>query len=655
MPRILNLNEYPYDSNPTLNDYVIGTDADQNNKTKSYRIVDIISLIDDISQPNINRVISGSINYIDALKFSSTQFVYEYEGTLYTIAPDTFILSPSDDTLNRIDIFVLDYITQEIFVSEGIPSADPAENTIDFDTQVRLTAVSIPAGASTPGNITTELVYDENAGEPGEWTAAITDEVGTGTLFLGSTDYGFSGSASSIKIDTAEKGKNKNQKNKIEFTNDAPVSSSFSSIDFVVYKQDTKEINFSIQLYNGTSSVSNTVNVTSGNYGFDDNVTNSDQFVSIPLASFNVTNSFDIISISISTNSDTTGIAFIDFVKIISGIENPPQASLTRFDELEDTPNTKVGQDGKVLVVDEATDSIVYKTLSEIGLVVTDNYVVVGTGTGLEGTVRFQFNDSTGIMSVGENDKSQGGIHIYGDGSFNGGFLRLYNAAERDTDINVWELWAGSIQGDFELKGNGSNYMVIDSKTGEFTLGNYLFNNFQTVGAGQDNYILTYDHSTGKIGLEAAPGTSNPLDVGVNDTTRGIINVYGDNGLNGGRIQIYNGALSDTTVNAWTIEGDAGGDLLFTNGVQTIVFLDDTTAGRVVLPFMGEGTLTGTPTYAAGFDSNGAFIDIELATGYVNHGAVAGTARPTDYSQVIWLGSVEPTNAVNDDIWIDTT
>lgn len=39
----------------------------------------------------------------------------------------------------------------------------------------------------------------------------------------------------------------------------------------------------------------------------------------------------------------------------------------------------------------------------------------------------------------------------------------------------------------------------------------------------------------------------------------------------------------------------------------------------------------------------------------VNHGAVAGTARPTGFGSVEWIGSVEPTNAVDGDTWIDTS
>ena len=39
--------------------------------------------------------------------------------------------------------------------------------------------------------------------------------------------------------------------------------------------------------------------------------------------------------------------------------------------------------------------------------------------------------------------------------------------------------------------------------------------------------------------------------------------------------------------------------------------------------------------------------------GYVNHGASASTPRPTGYVAVIWLGSVEPSNAVAGDIYIE--
>jgi len=42
--------------------------------------------------------------------------------------------------------------------------------------------------------------------------------------------------------------------------------------------------------------------------------------------------------------------------------------------------------------------------------------------------------------------------------------------------------------------------------TGNVLLGNFTFNADQSVGSGQDNHVLTYDHSAGTIGLEASSG-----------------------------------------------------------------------------------------------------------------------------------------------------
>ena len=55
---------------------------------------------------------------------------------------------------------------------------------------------------------------------------------------------------------------------------------------------------------------------------------------------------------------------------------------------------------------------------------------------------------------------------------------------------------------------------------------------------------------------------------------------------------------------------------------------------------------------------NGTVDGLDLAgnaMGTVVHGATAGTARPAGYSIVHWIGSVEPTNATNDDLWSDTS
>jgi len=51
-----------------------------------------------------------------------------------------------------------------------------------------------------------------------------------------------------------------------------------------------------------------------------------------------------------------------------------------------------------------------------------------------------------------------------------------------------------------------------------------------------------------------------------------------------------------------------------------------------------------------------AAVPIAAGTkGFVNHGATAGTARPSGFASIEWYGSVEPTNAIDGDTWIDTS
>lgn len=74
-------------------------------------------------------------------------------------------------------------------------------------------------------------------------------------------------------------------------------------------------------------------------------------------------------------------------------------------------------------------------------------------------------------------------------------------------DVNGNKITSAS-NGDIDIEPNG---------TGNVLLGNFEFDVDQTVGAGQDNYVLTYDNSTGHISLEAA-AAGGISDV-VSDTT----------------------------------------------------------------------------------------------------------------------------------------
>jgi hypothetical protein len=67
----------------------------------------------------------------------------------------------------------------------------------------------------------------------------------------------------------------------------------------------------------------------------------------------------------------------------------------------------------------------------------------------------------------------------------------------------------------FESLGTDTNIGInlVPKGTGNVKLGNFELDADQTVGAGQDNYVLTYDHSTGLISLEAASGGGSSITI----------------------------------------------------------------------------------------------------------------------------------------------
>lgn len=67
---------------------------------------------------------------------------------------------------------------------------------------------------------------------------------------------------------------------------------------------------------------------------------------------------------------------------------------------------------------------------------------------------------------------------------------------------------------DFTMEGFQTVDFNITGITGDFDVVNYRFAVNQAVGAGQDNYVLTYDDGTGEISLEAAAGGGGDMLLG---------------------------------------------------------------------------------------------------------------------------------------------
>ena len=126
-------------------------------------------------------------------------------------------------------------------------------------------------------------------------------------------------------------------------------------------------------------------------------------------------------------------------------------------------------------------------------------------------------------------------------------------------DVNSNKIVSVS-NGDIDIEPNG---------TGNVLLGNMSFDADQTIGAGQDNYVLTYDNATGNISLEAASGGG--ISNVVEDTTPqlgGDLDGQGNNLDSMGVIFLNEQASADADVagdgQLW-VKSDAPNTLYFTD------------------------------------------------------------------------------------------
>lgn len=88
---------------------------------------------------------------------------------------------------------------------------------------------------------------------------------------------------------------------------------------------------------------------------------------------------------------------------------------------------------------------------------------------------------------------------------------------------------------------------ITPNGTGDVSLGNFTFDADQTVGSGQDDYLLTYNHTAGKISLEVATAPAGSaakawgrfdFDTSIPDSFN--VSSYSDNGGGDGSMNYAN-------------------------------------------------------------------------------------------------------------------
>jgi len=129
------------------------------------------------------------------------------------------------------------------------------------------------------------------------------------------------------------------------------------------------------------------------------------------------------------------------------------------------------------------------------------------------------------------------------------------------------------VNGNSIVSASNGNIAITPNGTGNVSLGNFTFDVDQTVGAGQDDYVLTYDHSTTSISLEAASGGGG----GVSDGDKGDITVSGSGAT---------WTIDSAAVTYAKIQNVSATDKLLgrsTAGAGSIEEISCTSAGRALL------------------------------------------------------------------------
>jgi hypothetical protein len=110
----------------------------------------VATMADVLAGSGGNRIITGSASYSGSgLTYDVTALTYIIQGTLYASLATQVTLATADPTDPRIDVILVDTLGV-VSVLTGTPAPVPSKPTVDNLTEVEVTFVSVPAGATSP-------------------------------------------------------------------------------------------------------------------------------------------------------------------------------------------------------------------------------------------------------------------------------------------------------------------------------------------------------------------------------------------------------------------------------------------------------------------------------------------------------------------------
>ena len=356
------------------------------------------------------------------------------------------------------------------------------------------------------------------------------------------------------------------------------------------------------------------------------------------------------------------------------------------FSEIASTPTTLAGYG-----ITDAQESLVsgtnIKTVNGGSILGSGDLTVATSFASLTGKpttlAGYGITDAQATLVSATNIKTINGATLLGSGD-----LTVSGSGGDVVDDTTPQLG-----GNLDVNGNkitstaGGDIDIEPDGTGDVLLGNFKFDVDQTVGAGQDNYVMTYDNSTGKISLEAASGgaggilntagntgtgsvtlasetlqvlgTTGEIDVeaaafalslSLADNISGILTLTATTSVTGGSIILSGGTIDTTDSSHITIPPAVvmQSDLTVEN---------DLTVGNNIIADSFQSVGAGTPTLTSDSSIILSAVDrVNVTVGPINHASYTTTLRDGLSSvngDVIYNSSTNAFQGYANGSWVD--
>lgn len=258
-----------------------------------------------------NGLISGGgVAWAGNLVFTVSAAKYVINTAKYSSAQTNITLAAADPSNDRIDVIYVDTGGLAGAIT-GTPAVSPSQPTVDPSTQLLLTFVYVAANATTPSNISTNLLYDEGAGWTAEWNATTSGSgwtlASTNNPYHGSKDIEATSVGTGASVQLARGGG----------TTDP------TTVNVLVFYIRSKaswgsKRSLTIALANSSVQVGQAVTFAEGSFGFTSATTSSYQQIYIPLALFQTGAVFNQITFTVAGTGSNLGF-YLDYAQLQGG------------------------------------------------------------------------------------------------------------------------------------------------------------------------------------------------------------------------------------------------------------------------------------------------------------------------------------------------